>query len=226
MRFIRQIIILTLTLLTFNSFAFQTTPTAGKEFTVLDRPQAVDGGNKVEVIEFFGYFCPGCNAFEPFLEDWIKKQGDRIVVKRVHTGMHGLVTQQKLYFSLEAMGLVEKFQTKVFNAYHLERNRLSTDEQVMKFVTKNGIDLQKFKGVYNSFSIQSKISRVAQLEKAYRVNGVPNVVIDGRYLISPADVAAKSRDTPNNVHAGILVMDWLVDKVYKEKNPQVATQKK
>lgn len=225
MRFIRHIFMLTITLLAMNAHAFQGKPVAGSDYTILDRPQSVDGGKKVEVLEFFGYFCPGCNAFEPYLEEWIKKQGDRIVVKRVHTDIHGLVTQQKLYFSLEAMGLVDQFQAKVFNAYHIERNRLSTDDQVMKFIEKQKIDTKKFAGVYNSFSVQSKVSRVAQLQNTYKVNGVPSVVIDGRYVVSPADVAAKSRNLPNNVHPGILVMDWLVEKAYNEKNAVMTSSK-
>lgn len=225
MRFIRHIFMLTITLLAMNAHAFQGKPVAGNEYTILDRPQAVDAGKKVEVIEFFGYFCPACNAFEPHLEEWIKKQGNRIVVKRIHTDIHGLVTQQKLFFSLDAMGLVDQFQAKVFNAYHVERNRLSTDEQVMKFIGQQKIDVKKFAGVYNSFSVQSKVGRVAQLQSAYKVNGVPNIIIDGRYVVSPGDVAAKSHNVSGNVHPGILVMDWLVEKAYNEKNAVMSSSK-
>ena len=229
MRYIRNLchlFILTISLSALSAQAYQMTPVAGKEYTVLDRPQAVIAGKKVEVIEFFGYFCPGCNAFEPYLEDWIKKQGDRIVVKRIHTDMHGLVSQQKLFFTLEIMGIVDQYQTKVFNAYHVERNRLSTDDEVLKFIKKQGIDQKKFLGIYKSFSVQSKVNRVPQLQSAYRTNGVPNVIIDGRYVVSPVDVAAKNRNMPNDVHPGIVVMDWLVNKAYTEKNAVMNPSKK
>lgn len=192
---------------------------AGQEYSLLERPQPTSSGKKVEVLEFFGYFCPACNGFEPYLEAWIKKQGDRIVVKRVHTDFHNLDSQQKLFFTLEAMNLVEQFQSRVFAAYHLERNRLSTDAEVMKFVDKSGLDKKKFSEIYSSFTVMTKLKSVPRLQEAYRINSVPTVIIDGRFAVSPADVANKNRQVGGNAHPGILVMDALVDKAYREKNP-------
>ncbi|MBY0574837.1 MAG: DsbA family protein, partial [Undibacterium sp.] len=150
-------------------------------------------------------------------------QGDKIVVKRVHVNFHELVTQQKLFFTLDAMGKVDEFQMKTFNAYHVDRNRLSTDAEVMKYVEKSGLDKKKFTDIYSSFSIQSKLSRASQLMTDYKINGVPTIAIDGRYMISPADLFAKTRNQPgDNSHAGLKVMDYFVDKVYKEKNATAA----
>lgn len=117
------------------------------------------------------------------------------------------------------MGKTEELHVKAFNAYHLERMRLATDEDVLKFALKQGLDKQKFLDIYQSFSIQSKLSRAAQMMAAYRINGVPTIAIDGRYITSPADVAAKSRNTTSGSgHPGLQVMDWLVEKAIKEKN--------
>ena len=57
-----------------------------------------------------------------------------------------------------------------------------------------------------------------QLMSDYKINGVPTVAIDGRFIVSPADLFAKSK-VRDGSHAGLVVMDWLVDKAYKEKNP-------
>jgi thiol:disulfide interchange protein DsbA len=220
MRLFRQLLLISLSFIAVAASA-QNLPRLGLEYTVLDRPQPVDAGKKVEITEFFGYFCPACNAFEPYLEAWIKKQGDRIVVKRVHVNFHELVTQQKLFYTLEAMGKVNEYQLKTFNAFHVDRNRLSTDAEVMKYVEKVGLDKKKFADIYSSFAIQSKLSRAAQLMADYKISGVPTVVIDGRFVVSPADLNAKSRNPstdPAN-HAGLKVMDWVVDKAYQEKNP-------
>ncbi len=192
---------------------------AGQEYTIVERPQATTSGKKVEVLEFFGYFCPACNAFEPHFEEWIKKQGDRIVVKRVHTDIHDFVTQQKLFFALEAMGKSEELQSRVFAAYHVERNRLMTDADVMKFIDKSGVDKKKFTDIYNSFTVMTKVKAVPRLQEVYKINSVPSVIIDGRFLVSPGDVAYKNRQLGGSIHPGILVMDALVEKVVKEKNP-------
>lgn len=198
----------------------QSTPQAGVEYKIADQAQPVNSGNKVEVTEFFGYFCPGCNAFEPYFEDWIKRQGNRIVVKRLHSDLHDLTTQQKLFFTLEAMGKVDELQLKVFNAFHVDRNRLSTDAEVMKFVEKQGIDKKRFNELYGSpFMMNAKLNMVKQMQAAYKVNGIPTVIIDGRYIVSPLDVAAKAKAPGNSLQPGLAVMDYLVDKVYREKNP-------
>jgi len=224
MRLFRQFLMISLSFIAVAASA-QNVPRLGQEYTVLDRPQPVDSGKKVEITEFFGYFCGACNAFEPYLENWIKKQGDRIVVKRVHVKFSdAMIPHQKLYFALEAMGKVDEYQMKTFNAYHVDRNRLSNDAEVMKYVEKVGLDKKKFADIYNSFAIQSKLSRATQLMNDYKISGVPTVVIDGRFVVSPADLYAKSRNPSTNPadHAGLKVMDWIVDKVYQEKNPAKA----
>ncbi|CAN5898603.1 thiol:disulfide interchange protein DsbA [soil metagenome] len=225
MRFFRQtLIVLGFGLMSLTASAANGTPENGKEYKLLERPQPVDSGKKIEVVEFFGYFCPHCNALEPLLADWVKKQGDNIIFKRVHVNFHGLEPQQKLYYTLEAMGKIEEFHVKVFNAYHVDRNRLQSDADVMEFVTKSGIDKKKFLDVYNSFSIQSKLNRSSQLMTAFQIDSVPTIAIDGRYITSPAMAAAPlGRVTEQVQNQSVLpVLDWLLARVQKEKNAPAA----
>ena len=75
---------------------------------------------KVEVIEFFWYDCPHCNAFEPRLEAWPKKLPPDVVFNRVPGGFRDdFVPQQRLYYALEAMGKVDDLHAKVFYAIHV-----------------------------------------------------------------------------------------------------------
>ncbi len=223
MQLVRRLLVLALSAIALNVYA-QTAPQVGVEYRLAAQPQAVNSGKKVEVIEFFGYFCPGCNAFEPYFEEWIKRQGDRIVVKRMHSDLHDLTTQQKLYFTLEAMGKVDEFQLKVFNAFHVDRNRLSTDADVMKFVEKNGIDKKRFSDIYsNAFAMDSKLRSVKQAQNAYKIDGIPTVIIDGKYIVSPLEVGTKIKSQDKSPRPGLVVMDYLVDKVYKEKNSAPST---
>ncbi|MBS0308473.1 MAG: thiol:disulfide interchange protein DsbA/DsbL [Proteobacteria bacterium] len=215
-------------LLTAFSLAFAVTgalatpdnPQPGKDYLVLDQPQSTDAGKKVEVTEFFGYFCPHCNVFEPKLEAWVKKQGDHIVFKRIPVIFNdAMVPQQKLYFALEAMGKADEMQRKVFRYMHVDRQPLNTEEQITDFVGKNGIDKKKFAEVYNSFAVQTKVNRVPQLQQAYQLNGVPTIAIAGRYLTSPSIVAESlgGRQPEGLLQDGALkVMDMLVTKAAKD----------
>lgn len=203
------------------SSASSDNPENGKGYKVLARPQPAEMGKKVEVIEFFGYFCPHCRAFEPYLADWVKKQGENILFKRIHVNFHELLAQQKLYYTLEALGKTEEFQSKVFETFHVERNQLRSDADVAVFVAKNGLDKQKFFDVYNSFSIQSKLSRTTQLQENYQIGGVPTIIVNGRYVTSIDEVRkALGLNGPEeaNIVATLKVMDSLVAKTQKEKN--------
>ena len=221
MRLLQKILLsLSFGLIAATANASSANPENGKEYKILARPQPAEMGKKVEVIEFFGYFCPHCRAFEPYLAEWVKKQGDNILFKRIHVNFHELVAQQKLYYTLEAMGKTEELHVKVFEAFHVDRNQLRTDADVAIFVAKHGLDKQKFFEVYNSFSIQSKLTRTTQLQEAFQIGGVPTIIIDGRYMTSIDDVRrALGVNGPEetNIVETLKVMDWLVGKTQKEK---------
>ncbi len=82
-------------------------PVANTDYTVLATPQPVEvPAGKIEVIEFMWYGCPHCNEFDPYLEDWIKKQGPDIVFKRVPVAFRDdFIPHSKLYHPVDALGI-------------------------------------------------------------------------------------------------------------------------
>lgn len=215
MRFLSQCIAAVgFSLAALTAFASPDKPEAGKDYVVLDQPQPTEAAaGKVEVIEFFGYFCPHCNAFEPKLSDWVKKQGDKIVFKRIPVVFgETLVPQQKLYYALDAMGKAEEMQKKVFRAIHVDRQQLMSDDQIMDFIGKQGIDKAKFAELYASFAVQTKVNRVPQLQQLYKINSVPTIIIAGRYQTSPSMIGASLGNQPEAVlqEGELKVMDALV----------------
>jgi len=133
-------------------------PANGVEYVTLPVAQPVAAGKKVEVLEFFAYWCPHCNLFEPQLEAWLKKQGDNVVIRRIHVPKGDMtLPQQKLYFTLEAMGVAEQNQAKVFEAMHVQREKFNKDEQVFDWVAKNGFDRNKFIEIYRSMPVQIRV---------------------------------------------------------------------
>jgi thiol:disulfide interchange protein DsbA len=206
-------------LLALSASATPANPQSGVDYRTLDKAQPTEAGKKVEVTEFFWYACPHCYSMEPSLVEWVKKQGDRIVFKRVPVAFReSFIPQQKLYYALEAMGEVGRLHSKVFSAIHTDRQALNTDATITDFVVKNGLDKKKFLDVYNSFGVQTKARRAAQLQGDYKIDGVPTVAIGGKYLTSPSIVGAAMGNQPEPVlHAAALqVMTHLVAKVEKE----------
>jgi len=133
-------------------------------------------------VEFFWYSCPHCNAFEPTLEAWVKKLPKDVAFRRVPVAFNdSFAPQQRLYYALEAMGLVDKLHAKVFAAIHAEKLNLSKGEQIVDWIGKQGVDKAKFQEQYNSFSVVTKVSRATQLQNAYKVEGVPALGVAGRF---------------------------------------------
>jgi thiol:disulfide interchange protein DsbA len=162
-----------------------TKPEAGTDYLVLDPRAPVEAlAPKIEVVEFFWYNCPHCNAFEPSLEEWVKKLPKDVSFRRAPVAFRDdFVPQQRLYFALEAMGLVDKLHAKVFAAIHVEKLDLSKAAGITDWVAKQGVDMVKFNQQYSSFSVATKATKAAQLQNAYKVEGVPALGVAGRFYV-------------------------------------------
>ena len=155
----------------------------GKDFKRLDKPVAPDApAGKTDVIEFFWYSCPHCNAFEPALDAWVKAAPKDLSIRRVPVAFNAsFVPQQKLYYTLEGMGKLDALHAKVFRAIHVEKAKLAKDEEILAWVTQQGVDAAKFKDVYSSFSVSNQVRRASQLQDSYGVEGVPSMGVAGKY---------------------------------------------
>ena len=151
----------------------------GKDYAKLAKPVAsTAAAGKVEVVEFFWYSCAHCNAFEPVLATWMKSTASKNAsVQRVPVAFNAsFAAQQKLYYALEGMGKVDELHARVFRAIHVERQNLSKEDGILAWMGKQpGVDMVKFKEVYNSFSVASQVRRATQLQEAYGVEGVPSM---------------------------------------------------
>ncbi|MDB5776637.1 MAG: thiol:disulfide interchange protein DsbA [Herbaspirillum sp.] len=216
MRFFKQACIaISLGLAALTALASSANPQEGSDYRVLAQAQPTESPGKVEVTEFFWYNCPHCAAFDPMLSAWVKKQGDKISFKQVPVAFRdSFIPQQKLYYALEAMGLTAEMNPKIFRAIHVDRQTIDTDATIQEFIAKQGIDQKKFSALYNSFGVQTRVRRAAQLEEAYKVDGVPLIAIDGRYLTSPSIAGAAMSNQPESMQqaAALQVMDVLVQK--------------
>ncbi|NMG65559.1 thioredoxin domain-containing protein [Azoarcus indigens] len=158
----------------------------GASFRTLPTPVPTEVQGKVEVIEFFSYGCPHCHDFEPLLERWVKALPADVNFVRVPITFNrpDWTAYAKLYVTLEALGEVNRQHAAVFAALHEDRVPLHDEAVLLEWVAKRGIDKVKFNEAWKSFGVQSRLSRLAQIAASYRVNGVPLMAVNGRYLAS------------------------------------------
>ena len=155
----------------------------GKDYNRLEHPQATDvGAGKIELIEFFWYSCPHCNAFEPTFANWVKNAPKDVVVRRIPVAFNdSFAPQQRLFFTLEALNLLDTLHVKVFQAVHVDKQPLNTDASIQAWAEKQGVDKTKFAETYKSFGMASKLRRAVQLQNDFKVEGVPSLGIAGRF---------------------------------------------
>jgi thiol:disulfide interchange protein DsbA len=188
-------------------------PSEGIHYIRLGEPAPAGPAGKIEVIEFFWYECPHCNAFEPALEGWTRKLPADVAFRRVPVWFREepFSTQQRLFYALEALDLLPTLHRKVFQAIHVERVRMRTPEDLAAFALKNGVDPVKFIAAYNAFSVQAKSMQARQTAAAYKIDSVPAMGVHGRYYtngsLANTGLPAGSNDRM------LLVVDALVAKV-------------
>ena len=158
-------------------------PQEGIEYIALDKRVPTEAGEgKIEVIEFFWYSCPHCNAFEPRFAQWLKAAPKDVVIRRVPVRFRDTFEpQQRAYYVFEALGLVESMHSKLFHAIHVDRQPLESAQALAAWADKNGLPAQKFNETYNSFGVVTKARRATQLQESFKVQGVPSFGIAGRF---------------------------------------------
>ncbi len=158
--------------------------TPGKDFLVIDPRAPVEApAGKIEVVEFFWYNCSHCYHFEEVINPWIKKLPANVAFRKVPVGFNpSFVPQQKMFYALEALGLLPSLNSKIFNAIHQQRIKLDSEAQITDWLVKQGVDKAKFSAMFNSFAIGSKATRASKLQDAYQVDGVPAMGVAGQYF--------------------------------------------
>jgi protein dithiol oxidoreductase (disulfide-forming) len=155
------------------------------------QPTSVSPG-KVEVLEIFWLACPHCYALEPYLRNWLKSKPGYVEFVRVPVywqPMHR--AHARLFYTLDSLGrqdLVEKAMDTIHEDIQNHAPPLFSDagdDQTFRlqeqFATQNGLSADDFTKAYNSFTVNSDLSRADEITQRYRVEGVPLVVINGKY---------------------------------------------
>lgn len=146
-------------------------------------PQPIETGDKIEVIDFFFYGCQFCNDLLPRLERWRQGKPADVELRHIPVVRHdSWVPLAKTYFTLEAMGEVERLHSAVFHGYHVEDLYMSQEKVISEWAAKHGLDRDKFMAIYRSDETRQKVERARRQTLEYDIQGTPTLVVDGRFL--------------------------------------------
>jgi len=151
----------------------------------INPPIPTDSKGKVEVVEFFWYECPHCYALEPSLEAWVKKLPNDTEFKRIPAMFNQRwALAARVYYTLDAIGELNRLHKPLFDAIHKGGLRVTDEKQVTDWLAQQKADVAKFNAAFKSFSVESKLKRASELTQASKIDGVPALMIQGRYLIT------------------------------------------
>lgn len=203
MKFIKQIFVVLALLCTTQVYA---EPEAGKDYTVLSPAQPThSSGGKIEVLEFFFYGCSHCFKLHPLMSAWEKKLPKDVELTFVPAVFNPTwEVSARAFYALEALGQRKQLHDDLFNAWN-DNIELVDEATTTDFVAKHGVDRKKFSDAYNSFSMQSQVTRAKQMGQTYGIRGTPTLIVDGKYLITGLHPAETMQ-----------VLNALVDKARKE----------
>ena len=176
----------------------------GVHYQKLPVPVETENPGKVEVVELFSYACIHCKTFDPTLETWRDEQADDVLFRRVPAIFNEtwkLLAQA--FYTAEVLGVTEKVHEPIFRALHDQGVNLG-DPALMTalFEQVGGVSPEEFTQVFKSFSVRSRVQQADAHGRAYRVTGVPTLIVDGMYRID-------GRMAGNNTNM-LKIVDFLV----------------
>jgi thiol:disulfide interchange protein DsbA len=176
-----------------------TSPTSGQfkegvNYTKLvpAQPTSVAPG-KVEVVEVFWYGCGHCFALDPAIESWrAKGKPANVEFMRVPamwneaTRMHA-----RVFFTAELLGKGEALHAPLFREINVKGNPLNTVDRIAAFFRDNGVSNDDFQKAFSSFAVENKLQRADFLNRRYRIESVPAVIVNGKYKTAVSDAGGE-----------------------------------
>ncbi|MDD5180044.1 MAG: thiol:disulfide interchange protein DsbA/DsbL [Gallionellaceae bacterium] len=182
-------------------------PELGKDYTILTPAQPARSGGKIEVLEFFFYGCSHCFKLHPMMSSWENKMPRDVELTYVPAIFNtSWEPMARTFYALEALGQQKQLHDELYNAWNVSNAELTDEAKITDFIAQHGVDRKKFGDAYNSFSMQSKVTRAKQMGQIYGIRGTPTLIVDGKYLITGLHPAET-----------IQVLNALVDKARKER---------
>lgn len=208
MYFLRLLVITFFTLCIPISHAEDDDPFLGV-YDLLDRPQKILAADKVEVAELFLYTCPHCFHFEPLFKAWKQKRTEpEVAVMQVPAVFNdNNIVLAKAFYVADALKVLDKLHQVVFEAVQEKHQKITNEAELQAIFVAQGIDAKAFSEAYNSFGVDSKVRQAKMLTQAYGITSVPNVVVNGKYRLSPGKA--------ETIDQLLKAVDHLVDKEIK-----------
>lgn len=186
----------------------------GQNYTVLSNPIPQQQAGKVEVLEFFGYFCPHCAHLEPVLSKHAKSFKDDMYLRTEHVvWQKEMLPLARLAAAVDMAAAESKdvANSHIFDAMVNQKINLADTDTLKKWLSEQtAFDGKKVLAAFEAPESQARAAQMEELTNKFQISGTPTVIVGGKYQVEFKDW-----------QSGMTTIDQLVDKVREEqKKPQ------
>jgi len=168
--------------LMFSLSAYSADFKEGVSYKVLD----LTPSTKPSVVEYFSFYCPHCNAFEPIISQLNDHLPEGVKLQKNHVSFMGGnmgKSMSKAYATMIALDVEDKMVPVMFKRVHELRQPPKDDQELRQIFTDEGIDGKKFDAAFNGFAVDSMVRRFDKQFEEAGLSGVPSVVVNNHYLV-------------------------------------------
>jgi thiol:disulfide interchange protein DsbA len=166
----------------------------GIDYTTLAAAQPTETGDKIEVVEVFMYSCPHCFHLEPRLEKWLAAKPANVELRKMPAVFGPKVEPHaRAFYAAQLLGVEGEFGNALFRALHVQNRKIWDEDALVDFAAEQGIDAEGFRQAYRSFAVSMKVRRAEEMGRRYGVDGVPAMIVNGKYRTSPSQVGSQEK---------------------------------
>jgi len=158
---------------------------AGVHYDILPQAVRTANPNKIEINEVFAYTCSHCYSFESELHPWADKLPGYVDFQRTPAVWQPrMELYARAYYAAVVLKVLDQVHEPIFEAIHLDKKRIDDEQDLAAIFVANGVDKDKFSQAFNSFGTTSMVNQAKARLVSYRVQGTPEVIVNGKYRVS------------------------------------------
>jgi len=157
----------------------------GQHYQRVGNPVAMPD-DRIVVIDAFGYPCPACRRFLPFLDAWSENLPDHVELQHLPVVLQpGWDLYARAFYTASVMGVADQAHEAMFKALHDERRQFRSFEDIAGFYSDFGVEPSTFINTSESFAVDARMRQNRNDVRTFAIRGTPSVIVHGKWRVSP-----------------------------------------
>lgn len=167
----------------------------GVHYQRIEPAQPTDDPGRVEVVEVFGYACPHCMNFQPFIHGWHESAPEYVNFRRIPVVFRASWEPlARAYYAMDVLGILDEAHTALFDALHKQRMPLRTNQDIANFLAENfDVTRDGYLKAAESFAIETRLRRGMAQAQRFGITATPTVVVNGKYRATASTAGSNGK---------------------------------